>query len=675
MINFNNNVLNLTTFLLLLTHFTVFSQDIDQLKKQAKFNNDAESYYQLGLIYQKGEIEKVNMKKASANYEKAAILGHVDASLALAKIKREKGDYGTTIKLLKIASDGKSKEASIELGNLYEEGKYVTKDKNSAIFYYLRAWKEGDESVKARLEELKLENYNQKDSDVNYQEYMSQNGSSASDYFLGMTYLNGKEVPKDLNKSFSYFKKAADNGHAKAAYEVGLFYKEGLTGTKDSKLACTYFLKAANEGIREADLILREMDPTTLMDPENMDFLKYQALSLNKAEAQFKLFDIYTKEKNYNKALEMCQRAALQDFQPAMLELSDMYEKGKPPVRQSLSSAFKWRRQAAYVGSDTAEYLLGKMYHEGLGVQKSEERAVKWYIKAANHGIASAAVALEKIDVAQYLDASDLEYATYRANQGDSEAQLMLGKYYYNDNKATAISWLNKASDQQLAEAELYLGDIYKDGKCQTIADPQKAEEHYKKALSLGSSEANLRMALLYSEHQQLNEKTLTARGANSEKQAMQYANAYMVSSTLPTKNNTTPDPSAYLLMGDIHNNNNKKVQAIKQYDLYIKSFDEIDGNHQELITVFNKQANAYANIGELNSALLQIDIALAKADDFSQTKGFKENYSQIKAELFYTQAKLLFDKGDKYKACNVFQKAKALGVDIEKKYEDLCLN
>lgn len=667
--------INFISLLFILVCSNVIGQDIDQLKKQAKFNNDADSYYQLGLIYQKGEIEKINMKRAASYYEKAAILGHVDASMALAKIKKEKQDYGSTIKLLKIASDGNSQIASVELGDYYSEGKHVTKDLNSAIFYYLRAWKDGDESVKGKLEELNLSNYNQKDSDINYQEYMSQNGSSASDYMLGMKYLKGNDVPKDLEKSFSYFKKAADNGNAKAAYEVGLFYKDGLNQTKDAKLACTYFLKAANEGIREADMILRDMDPNTLMEDDNIDFLKYKAISMNNAEAQYKLYSIYNQNQNQKKALEMCQRAALQDYQPAMLTLADIYANGTTPVKQSWSSSFKWRRQAAYVGSDTAEYLLGKMYAEGRGVQKSEERAVKWYIKAANHGITSASIELEKINVAQYLDDSDLEYATYRANQGDVEAQLMLGKYYYNDDKAVAINWLNKASDQNSAEAELYLGDIYKDGKCQTIADPQKAEKHYKKSLALGNSEANLRMALLYSEHQQLNSKTLTARGVNGEYQAMDYANAYMVSSTLPTSNNTHPDPSAYLLMGDIHNNNGKKVQAIKQYDLYIKSFDETEGNHQEFIAVLNKQALAYAEIGEVNSALLQIEIALVKADDFSQTKGFKDNYSQIKAELFYTQAQLFFQQGDKYKACNVFQKAKALGVEIDKKYEDICLN
>ena len=34
---------------------------------------------------------------------------------------------------------------------------------------------------------------------------------------------------------------------------------------------------------------------------------------------------------------------------------------------------------------------------------------------------------------------------------------------------------------------------------------------------------------------------------------------------------------------------------------MYIRSFDEIDGNHQEFIEVFNRQALAYAELGELN--------------------------------------------------------------------------
>ncbi|WP_281613937.1 tetratricopeptide repeat protein [Flammeovirga sp. SubArs3] len=653
----------------------VLGQSIDQLKKQAKYNNDAESWYQLGQAYQKGEIEKVNLKKAASYYEKAAQLGHFEASLALADIKMSKNEYGDAIKLLKIASKGGAAEASYQLGTIYEDGKNVTKDENEAIYFYLRALDGGIEKSELALKKLPVADYPDK-SDIYYQKYLGENGSAESDYQLGLAYKNGKEVDKDLKKSFDYFNRASKKDFPEADYELALFYKNGLLGIKDSRKAIHYLINASNHGVKPATDMLETMDIKTFVSEDDINYLKYQAITLNNAEAQYTLYLLLSKnEEEKSKALEMCQRSALQDYQPAMLTLANLYLSGTPPLKKSTTAAFKWRRQAAYVGSDSAEYLLGTMYEGGVGVQKSEERAVRWYIKAANHGVEAASARLKTLNIDQYIDATDLEYATYKANQGDLNAQLMLGKYYYKNDQAAAINWLQKAGNQNSAEAELYLGDIFKDGKCQMVGDINKAEEHYKKALALGSQEANLRMAQLYSENASLNTKSLTSRGISKEDDAMQYANAYMVSATHINSDNTNPDPQAYLLMGNIHQQNGKTVEAIKQYDLYIKTFDEAEGNHKEFIEVINKQANAYAELGEINSALLQIDIALAKADDFSQIKDFKESYSTIKGELFYTQAILLFKKGDKYKACNVFQKAKAIGIPIEEKYENLCLN
>ncbi|AZQ62245.1 sel1 repeat family protein [Flammeovirga pectinis] len=670
-------IINFSVFFLILFLFSnsSFSQNVEQLKKEAKFTDNPELWYELGLIYQKGELEKVNLKKAAHYYEKAAVKGHVEASFHLAGLKVAKNEYGSAIKLYTIAADGGSIESAYLLGKFYKDGTKVTKDNNLSIHYFLKSWDVNYKDSKDQLDALDTKNYNKKESDILYQKYLAQNGSAKSEYDLGIAYKKGTDVKQDLEKSFNLFSNSAANGYGPAQYELGLFYKNGLLGRKDSQKAVEFFVKASNNGIREAAKELEKMDVKTFIKDDDIEFIKYQAITNNNAIAQYELYKYYEAPKSETqdmmKAVEFCQRSALQDYTPAMLALSDLYLKGDTLIKKNDSSAFKWRRQAAFVGSDSAEYLLGNMYKQGVGVPKSDEKAVRWYLKAANHGIQSAADTLKTMNINQYLNKSDLEYATFSANQGDIEAQMMLGRYYFKNDKAPAIVWLQKASLQNNAEAELLLGDIYKEGKCQTVANPSTAEIHYKKAIALGNQEAYLKMADLYTK----GNVAEGVDGTSSTTEAMAYANTYMTQASNLNSENTNADPKAFLLMGDILNSQGKTIDAIKQYDLYIKSFDEVDGNHQEFITVMNKQAIAYAEIGEVNSALLQIEIALAKADDFSMLKDFKDNYSAIKGELFYTQGKLLFQQGDKYKACGVFQKVKALGIKLDPKYENLCSN
>ena len=61
--------------------------------------------------------------------------------------------------------------------------------------------------------------------------------------------LKGLGVPKDEEKAFMYFKKAAESEGGEAAYYyLGLIYEEGLLGEKDKELAGHYFELGASEG-------------------------------------------------------------------------------------------------------------------------------------------------------------------------------------------------------------------------------------------------------------------------------------------------------------------------------------------------------------------------------------------------------------------------------------------
>src|SRR5437762_1657597 len=59
-------------------------------------------------------------------------------------------------------------------------------------------------------------------------------------------------------------------------------------------------------------------------------------------------------------------------------------------VQKNNTEAVKWFSSAANQGNAKAESSLGTMYQQGAGVQKDDYEAVKWYEKAVESGSANA---------------------------------------------------------------------------------------------------------------------------------------------------------------------------------------------------------------------------------------------------------------------------------------------
>lgn len=101
------------------------------------------------------------------------------------------------------------------------------------------------------------------------------------------------------------------------------------------------------------------------------------------------------------------------------------------------ADAFSNLMQLADQGDADAQYKLGVMYGDGLGVKQNSAEAVRWYRKAAD--------------------------------QGHVDAQLNLGAAYsfgfgVKGNSAEAVRWYRKAADQGHADAQLNLCLMYARG-------------------------------------------------------------------------------------------------------------------------------------------------------------------------------------------------------------------
>jgi TPR repeat protein/serine/threonine protein kinase len=171
-------------------------------------------------------------------------------------------------------------------------------------------------------------------------------------------------------------------------------------------------------------------------------------------------------------AAQLYGKAAERGNAYAQNELGRLYQQGLGVDKDEVK-AVEWFRKAADQGLAMAEANLGLMYHSGSGVQKDDAQAVQWYRKGAEQGSSPAETRLAFM----YENGSgvDRDYAQaaqwYRkaAEQGNPRAQTNLGLLYQSGmgvdrDYAQALQWYQKAADQNFARAQQRLGAMYQHG-------------------------------------------------------------------------------------------------------------------------------------------------------------------------------------------------------------------
>ena len=91
-------------------------------------------------------------------------------------------------------------------------------------------------------------------------------------------------------------------------------------------------------------------------------------------------------EKDIRLAVQWYRKAAEMGFSRAQANLASIYLQGDEGVPVDYAEAYKWFAAAAVQNLAVAQYNLGLMYELGLGIQKSEPRALGWYNLAAKAG-------------------------------------------------------------------------------------------------------------------------------------------------------------------------------------------------------------------------------------------------------------------------------------------------
>lgn len=132
----------------------------------------------------------------------------------------------------------------------------------------------------------------------------------------------------------------------------------------------------------------------------------------------------------------------------------------------SSPNVFTQLLQEAEKGEASAQYVLGRLYwakpSQSVFVARDPEKAVKWYIKAAEQGVVLAQSSLGYI----YLFGEGIpkdygesvKWFRKAAEQGDASGQIGLGLSYGNgkgvpEDLVEAYAWLNLASAKRAGNA------------------------------------------------------------------------------------------------------------------------------------------------------------------------------------------------------------------------------
>jgi len=125
----------------------------------------------------------------------------------------------------------KQPDAAYRLGMLSERGLGGPKDPSAATAWFQKAAEFGSEDAKLKLGLITPSQARSANS--GYFEYMA-----------GLSYLSGRDTPRDEAKAMEFLQKSADAGFPPAMMQLGTMYQFGQGTAKDESQAQAYYLQA-----------------------------------------------------------------------------------------------------------------------------------------------------------------------------------------------------------------------------------------------------------------------------------------------------------------------------------------------------------------------------------------------------------------------------------------------
>ncbi|KAJ5781095.1 Tetratricopeptide-like helical [Penicillium paradoxum] len=258
-------------------------------------------------------------------------------------------------------------------------------------------------------------------------------------YYLGDGYASGlfNKGVEDHDRSFPLFLAASKHGHVEACYRTALCYEFGWGTRADGGRAVQFYRQAASknhpgammrmanaclagdmglgkryrEGIKWLKRATESADTQYNSGPYELGVLHEngfgddvfpdatyaaqlftKSAELGHAEACYRLGDAYEHGKlncprDPALSIHFYTTAAQKEHPVAMMALCAWYLVGAEPVlEKDENEAYEWALRAANLGLAKAEYAVGYFTEMGIGCRRDPLQSNVWYVKAADQG-------------------------------------------------------------------------------------------------------------------------------------------------------------------------------------------------------------------------------------------------------------------------------------------------
>ena len=227
-------------------------------------------------------------------------------------------------------------------------------------------------------------------------------GCGVAKYRLGKMFLQGKDVPKNIDYALRWLEESASEGNEFAEYLLGKTYLKGEDLEQDLIRAEDLLRKSSAQGNKYAKYTLGKalLDGELFLQniPEAIKLITESA-EKNFSPAQYLLGKLLYKGEvipcDFEKAIEYLEKAAGQK-NPYAAYLAGKIRLTEDSVKD-IRKAIHNFEIAAENGNHYAEYLLGKMYLYGKDAPRDYDRAIVYLTASAEHGNQYAAQLLYSI--------------------------------------------------------------------------------------------------------------------------------------------------------------------------------------------------------------------------------------------------------------------------------------
>ena len=419
---------------------------------------DNDARVALGRLYEDGRGTPAAPAEAAKWYRLAADEGDCCAQTALGHLYERLGtpaDLVEALRWYRLAEENGDCHARTALGRLYETGKGVPVDYAEALRWY-RLAEEDDPEAPCRLAAM----YTRGDGvPVDYAEALRlydkrSHIDGASQYGLGQMYEKGLGVPADKAEALRWYRQAAEGCRS--------FIGEMSQSPTSPCIGIAALFPEYRQLAELAEAAIRRLEGTE--EPADAQYARAEACYHGRGVPV-----------DYAQAARYYRQAAEQGHDAAQLALGTLCLEGKG-VPRNTAEAIQWYRQAADQGNHIAATRLKKLEAPAPGptltpeaLQRATEWGVAFYDKAQYQDAMTALMAPA--------GAGNPE-AQYRVG-------LMLrdnlGVPY---DYAKARAWLRKAADQGHGRACEALGDMDKKAQG-ADRDMSSANAWYAKAAGL----------------------------------------------------------------------------------------------------------------------------------------------------------------------------------------------